>query len=75
MYFIPNLQHLSHFFYTSNKVQLNFTLKSDNCKQDNASVVANIQNSQNISPIQNRQESKKDFLRKVVTKEITNFCN
>lgn len=38
--------------------------KSDICKQIEASVAANIQNSQNISPIQNRQESKKDFFEK-----------
>lgn len=58
------------FFYIFYKVQLNFTLlskkseKSDICKQIEASVAANIQNSQNISPIQNRQESKKDFFEK-----------
>lgn len=57
--------------YLLYQVQLNFTLnseisskKSENYKQDNASVVANIQNSQNISSIQNRQESKKDFFEK-----------
>ena len=38
--------------------------KSDICKQIEASAVANIQDSQNISPIQNRQESKKDFFEK-----------
>ena len=38
--------------------------KSDIRKQIEASVATNIQNSQNISPIQNRQESKKDFFEK-----------